>query len=91
MNSLDENYAPAVLLLAVSFISSPPKNCTSIRIKIFNRLHFTLKNQLNQFNLVFYNISDKFTKISLIKVVSKIYTAIFRWEIFKFDEIKLNL
>jgi hypothetical protein len=87
MNSIDENYAYAVLLPAVLFISSLPKNCTSIRIKIFNRLHFTLKNQLNQFNLVFYNISDEFTKISLIKVVSKIYTAIFRWEIFKFGEI----
>jgi hypothetical protein len=87
MNSLDQNYAHAVLLPAVSFISSLSKNCTSIRIKIFNRLNLTHKNHLNQFNLIFYNNSDKYTKISLIEVVSKIYTEIFRREIFKFGEI----
>jgi len=87
MNSFNVNLAYAVLFPSVLFISSLSNNCTSTRIKIFNRLNLTHKNHLNQFNLIFYNNSDKYTKISLIEVVSKIYTAIFRWEIFKFDEI----
>jgi hypothetical protein len=44
MNSIDENYAHAVLLPAVSFISSLPKNCTS------NRLNY--KDYLNVPNLI---------------------------------------
>ena len=52
MNSIDQNYAHTVLLPAVLFISSLPKNCTSIRIKIFNRLNLT-RNNTNHFNLIY--------------------------------------
>jgi hypothetical protein len=49
MNSIDENYNYAVLLPAVSFISSLPKNHTSS--KIFNRLNS--KKHLNLPNSIF--------------------------------------
>jgi hypothetical protein len=44
MNSIDKNYSYAVLLPAVLFISSLPKNCTS------NRLNY--KDYLNVSNLI---------------------------------------
>jgi len=70
MNSLDENYAPAVLLPAVSFISSLPKNRTSS--KIFNRLNS--KKHLNLSNSIFteYIINHKKSTVSiLIYLVSR--------------------